>query len=266
MTESMTVAEPVLSAREDSVLWLTLNRPERLNAVSRPLYEALTAALAAADDDPSVRCIVLTGAGRAFCAGADLKAHAAGALPEDERRRYARAAQHANRALQRGARPVIAAVNGPAVGAGLELALSCDFIVAAADARLRFPELALGTFVGGGVLHTLPQRVGLARARELLLLGDFFTGDHAAAIGLANAAVPADRVTQAARELALRLAGCAPVPMRLARRLLVRSPRMSRRAVLRAEASALLECMATSDWAEGIAAHHEKRAPRYTGE
>jgi enoyl-CoA hydratase len=257
---------PVLRSTDRGVRWLTLNRPERLNAVSRELYAALAGAVAEADADPSVRAVVLTGAGRAFCAGADLKAHAEGERSEAERRRYARAAQRANARLQRCGKPCVAAVNGAAVGAGLELALSCDFLVVADDARLRLPELALGTFFGGGVAHTLPQRVGQARAKELLFLGDFFSGADAAAMGLAYSAVAAGRVREAAESLALRLAERAPIPLRLAKRLLRQAPAMSRAAVMRAEERALLECMGTRDWREGVLASREKRAPRYAGE
>jgi enoyl-CoA hydratase len=261
-----TSTSSVLSAAEGAVLWITLNRPDRLNAVNRELYDGLTVAVRLADRDATIRCVVVTGAGRAFCAGADLKAHADGAKPERERRRYARAAQRANRALQRCSRPVIAAVNGAAVGAGLELALSCDFIVVAEDAKLRLPELALGTFFGGGIAHTLPQRIGLARAKQLLFLGEFFTGSEAAALGLAYAAVPATAVPDAAKELAIRLGRLAPVPARLAKRLLDRAPLMRRSAVMRWEERALATCMGTHDWVEGIAAHREKREPRYIGE
>lgn len=257
---------PVLTATDGVIRWITLNRPDRLNAVSLELYEALAAAVRAADRDAGIRCVVLTGGGRAFCAGADLKAHSEGGKPERERRRYARAAQRANRALQRCGIAVVAAVNGAAVGAGLELALSCDFIIVADDAKLRLPELALGTFFGGGISHTLPQRVGLARAKQLLFLGEFFSGADAAEMGLANAAVPAAAVRDAAGQLAARLAGLAPVPVRLAKRLLRRAPRLSPAAVMEAEARALADCMGTRDWIEGIAASREKRDPRFTGE
>ncbi|MBR9989155.1 MAG: enoyl-CoA hydratase/isomerase family protein [Gemmatimonadetes bacterium] len=266
MTELAHGQHPVTSATDGHVRSLTLNRPDRLNAVSRALYEALTSAFEYAGKDDAVRCIILTGSGRAFSAGADLKAHAETPPTAAERKRYARAAQRANAAIQQCPKPVVAAVNGAAVGAGLELALSCDFIVVAEDAKLRLPELALGTFFGGGVAHTLPQRVGHARARELLFLGDFVSGARAAEIGLADVAVPADEVVDAAGELAARLAERAPVPMRLAKRLLGRAPRLSRRALMREEAAALAECMGTRDWEEGIAAFRERRAPRYTGE
>jgi len=264
---SENVGGPVLFERRGAALWVTLSRPERLNAVNLRLYRALVEGLAGVQVDgaDAVRAVVLTGAGRAFCAGADLEAHAESEMTEKERWRYVRAGQRANRALQRCAVPVVAAVNGAAVGGGLELALSCDFIVVASDARLRLPEVALGTFVGGGVLHTLPERVGRTRAAELLLLGDFFSGDDAAAMGLANRAVPAGSVHEAAGTIADRLAALAPLPLALVRRLLRRAPRMRRRAVMAAEARALARCMATEDWKEGVVAFREKRAPRYTG-
>ncbi|HEX6307539.1 MAG TPA: enoyl-CoA hydratase/isomerase family protein [Longimicrobiales bacterium] len=261
-----TEQQPLLTSRQGGVAWIQLNRPDRLNAVNLELYTALRAAVRAADAERSVRVVVLTGVGRAFCAGADLKAHAERPPTAAQRREYARAAQRANRALQGCGKPVIAAVNGAAVGAGLELALSCDLVIVAAEARLRFPELTLGTFFGGGIAYTLPQRVGMARTKELLFVGEFFTGADAAAMGLATAAVPAAAVEGEARALALKLADRAPLPLRLAKRLLSRAPGMSRRAVVRAEAQALVACMGTKDWAEGVTAMREKRAPRYTGE
>jgi len=257
---------PVLSERRGAVAWLTLNRPDRLNAVNLELYSALIGSIRDAVSDDSVRALVLTGTGRAFCAGADLKAHADSELTPDDRRRYAREAQKPNLLLQRCDKPVIAAVNGPAIGAGLELALSCDFIVVSRSAKLRMPEIALATFVGGGVTYTLQARVGAARAREIIMLGDFFDGEAAAAMGLADRAVDDGDVVRAAGELADRLAAQAPVSMKLAKRLLRRAPHMTRRDAMAAEARALEKCMATEDWREGIAAFAEKRPPRYTGQ
>jgi len=151
------------------------------------------------------------------------------------------------------------------VGAGLELALSCDFIVVADDAKLRLPEIALATFVGGGVFHTLPERVGLAKAREILLLGEFFSGAEAHRIGLADRTVPAADVLSTAESLAGRLAENAPISMAFARRLLRQAPRMRRRELMAAEARTLEKCMATEDWREGVLAVREKREPRYRG-
>ena len=247
------------------VLTLTLNRPERLNAVSFPMYEAIVKAVRAADGDDTVRAIVVTGQGRAFCVGADLEAHAGGEPTRGDRRRYVKMAQRANRALQRCTRPVIAAVNGHAIGAGMELALSCDMIVVADEAKLRFPELALGTFVGGGVTYTLPRRVGMARASELLLLGDFFTARDALQMGLVNRVVKATEVLEMSQQLAGRLAGRAPVSVRHAKTLLHTAHRFGRSTALGREERALLACMETEDWREGVRAFHERREPEYHG-
>ena len=256
---------PVLYEVIGPAAWLRLHRPDRLNAVNEALYEALIDGVRAAERDEAVRVIVVTGTGRAFCAGADLKAHAESDRTAKQRRQYARVAQRANLALQRCEKPVVAAVNGHAIGAGLELALSCDFIIVALDVKLRFPEVALGTFVGGGVTYTLPERVGILRARELLLLADFFTGADAMAMGLANRAVPAVQLEAVASALVERLAAQAPVPVALARQLLRRARRSSRRGMMDAETRALVRCMDTEDWREGVLAFSEKRPPRYTG-
>jgi enoyl-CoA hydratase len=245
---------------------LTLNRPDRLNAVSLGLYRALIEVLQQLERDPSVRAIVLTGTGRAFCVGADLKAHDADEPSPAEKRVYVRTAQRAHRRMQRGAKPIIAAVNGHAIGAGLELALSSDFVLVSESAKLRFPEIAIGTFVGGGTVYTLPRRVGLLRAKELLLLGDFFSPHDAVSWGLANRVLPAEQVLPAALELAAQLARRAPRSIAHARRLLNHAPHMDPRRALTLEANALLDCMQTRDWKEGLRAFHEKRDPEFTGE
>lgn len=255
----------VLEEREGPVLTLTLNRPHRLNAVNPELYSALLDALRRGEADPEVRAVVLAGAGRAFCAGADLKAHAAGPPEARDRARYVRLAQRVNRRLQLGRLPVVAAVHGPAVGAGLELALSADFMVVAEDARLRLPEVALGTFVGGGVVYTLADRVGVLKARELIYFGDFVSGREAAAMGMANRAVPTDRVREEALGDAHRLAERAPLSLAAAKRLIGPAGTVRRRRALREEARVLMELFGTEDWAEGVAAFREGRPPRYQG-
>lgn len=258
--------EPLLVRRVDAILLLTLNRPDRLNAVSLAMYEALAAELRSASDDPSVRCVVITGAGRAFCVGADLKSHGEGPPTGEERRRYVRIAQRVNRRIQLGPKPVVAAVNGHAIGAGLEMALSSDFMIVAEEAKLRFPEIALGTFVGGGVVYTLAERVGTMKARELIYLGDFLLGAEAARMGVANRAVPAGEVVEEAMALAARLAELAPRSLAYAKRLIGPAGTMTREEALRREARALEKVFGTRDWREGVAAFHEKRPPRFTGE
>lgn len=257
----------VLEERRGAVHLLTLNRPDRLNAVSPELYRHLDRALRSLARDPEVRAVVVTGAGRAFCVGADLKAHGAREPDAAFRRRYVFLAQKVNLRIQRLPVPVIAAVNGHAIGAGLELALSADLILVAEEAKLRLPEVALGTLFGGGVSYTLPGRVGVTRARELLLLSRFFRGEEAEAMGLANRALPSGDVLPQALEWARELAErAAPGSLRLARELLREAPHRTVEATLRAEGEGLLACMETEDWAEGVRAFHEKRTPRYRGE
>jgi len=259
--------KPLLVDRSnDQLIVARLNRPDRLNAVSLPLYQHFNILLDELTDDKHVRCLIVTGAGRAFCVGADLKAHGSTDPTARERREYVETGQRFYRRLQTVSIPVIAAVNGHAIGAGLELALSCDFLVVAQDAKLRLPEIGLGTFVGGGTVYTLAQRVGVARAKELIMLGEFFSGREAEAMGLANRSVHAGRVLDVAFDYARRLARQAPVSMRLAKDLLDRAQRLDFETAMQHEAEALLQCMGTRDWKEGIDAFHEKRAPRYTGE
>ncbi|MBX3462012.1 MAG: enoyl-CoA hydratase/isomerase family protein [Planctomycetes bacterium] len=249
----------------DPVRVLTLHRPERLNAVTEPLYRRLAAELEAAAADPAVRAVVLAGAGRAFCVGADLQAHAASARGDDDKRRYAQLGQDAAAAILRCDKPVVGAVHGHAIGAGLELALACDLTVVAEDAKLRFPELGLGTFVGGGTTVTLVERVGMTRAKELLLLGRFFSGRDAAAWGLCNEAAPADAVPERARSLAAEAAAMAPRSVAWCKRLLREARERTLAEALAAEAEALAGCLGTEDWHEGLAAFRERRPPRFTG-
>lgn len=256
-------AAPVLAERSGHTLTLTLHRPERLNAVTEGMYHALIAQLRGADADPGVRVVVLRGAGRAFSTGADLTAHAGAERTVDQRRDYAALGADAVRTAATIRMPVVAAVHGYAIGAGAELATGVDFLVAAEDAVLAFPELGLGTYPGGGVTARLPQLVGLARARELLFTGRRFTGAEAAQWGLAYRAVPADQLDAAVGTLADALAAAAPVPTAQLKRDLY-APRGVAEA-LAAEVEALVRCMGTADWREGLAAFAEKRPPRFEG-
>lgn len=265
-TEPDAPSDVLTGSREGPLLTLTLNRPHRLNAVSLPLYERLIAALEDADADRDIRCVILTGSGRAFCAGADLKAHRDRPQSPEERRRYIDMAQRANHLTQTIGTPVVAAVNGHAIGAGLELALSADFAIVAEDAKLRLPEVALGTFIGGGAAYTLAERVGVLKAREIVCLGDFFTGAEAAAMGVLNKAVPATEVLPASTRLAQRLARRAPIPLAAAKKLIGPASALPREEALARERAALEEIFGTADWAEGLAAFHEQRSPEYKGE
>ena len=169
-------------------------------------------------------------------------------------------------AIMRCSKPVVAAVHGHAIGAGLELALACDLSVVAVEAKLRFPELGLGTFVGGGTTFTLVERVGMTRARELLLLGRFFRGDDAAGWGLCNEAAAAQEVPERADRLAAEVAAQAPRSVALAKRLLREARDRTIEQALVAERDALAACIGTPDWREGLAAFRDKRTPEFRGE
>ncbi|MFQ5746512.1 MAG: enoyl-CoA hydratase/isomerase family protein [Gemmatimonadota bacterium] len=262
----MPTENSVVMAMEGRVATIRLNRPEKLNAVSLQLYRQLSGSLADVGDRTDVRAVVLTGEGRAFCVGADLEAHGRNPGDRASRAAYVAAAQSVAGTIRSLRIPVVAAVNGHAIGAGLELALACDLGVVAEDAKLRFPEIGLGTFVGGGATANLVRRVGLARAKELVLLCPMFSGAEAVEMGLLNRATPAADVFPTALELAAELAGRAPLPMALAKDLLGRAGGLDPDAVLDLEAEALLLCMETADWREGIEAFRDKRDPRFTGE
>ncbi|GCE41635.1 enoyl-CoA hydratase/isomerase family protein [Rhodococcus sp. USK10] len=253
----------VLATRSGSTATLALNRPDRLNAVSEELYQTLIDELVAADSDPDVRAVVITGAGRAFCVGADLKAHKSGTRSREEQARYLDLGQRVCEQIQSMDTPVVAAVNGYALGAGAEMAVSADFLVVAEDAQLGFPEVSIGTFVGGGVTNRLPRLVGLRRATDMLILGERFTGAEAVEWGLAHSAVAADALLDAAHALADTLAGKAPLSLARMKAALRRNDPLD--VVLETEPQELLALMGTQDWAEGVAAFAERRTPIFQG-
>lgn len=191
---------------DGGVRLITLNRPERLNAIVPELLVALAAAIDAANADPQIGAILLTGAGRAFCAGDDLKDFATQVGSEAETRVYIEQIQEVTRAIARGTKPVVGAIHGWAVGGGLEWVINCDFAIAAEGTRFFFPEIGWGLFVTGGVTHLLPRIVGLAKARELIMLGEKFDARQAQDWGLVHRVVPEARLRDEALALARRLA------------------------------------------------------------
>ncbi|QBI19415.1 enoyl-CoA hydratase/isomerase family protein [Egibacter rhizosphaerae] len=252
----------VHSEVEDGICHVRLDRPDRLNAVSEELYADLEAVLEGVAGYPTVRAIVLTGEGRAFCAGADLKAHADRTRTPAERRAYVWAGQRICRFLQQMPQPVVAGVHGHAIGAGAEIAWSADVVIAAEDVQFRLPEIGLGTFVGGGVVQRLPLLVGHLRAKQLLLLGRPVSGVQAAAWGLATEAVASERVQERAVEVARELADQPARPLRLAKQALNRAGALTPDEALTYEAESLLECMGTDDWERGVQTFTDDRGDR----
>ena len=197
--------ETVLSDCEEGVRTLTLNRPQSLNAMNRSLIDDVAHAFDDANRDPGTRVILLTGAGRAFCAGDDRKAHV---HPQDEAeaRDLVDAIQRVTRAMVLGEKPVVGAINGWAVGGGFEWAINCDLSIWARGARAFFPEVSLNLFVTGAVTAILPAMVGLVRAREMLYLGRQYDAEELRRMGLAWRVVDDDDLLEACREVSLEMA------------------------------------------------------------
>ncbi|MBK9028928.1 MAG: enoyl-CoA hydratase/isomerase family protein [Propionivibrio sp.] len=254
----------VLYQSNDGIAEIRLNRPQRLNAVTQQLYDDLNAALGRAEADGEVRVVLLTGEGRAFCVGADLKEHKAGRTAYD-RRQYLHGEQIVCKRLMQLSKPVVAAVNGFALGAGAEMAIASDFVLMAASAQIGLPEISIGTFLGGGVTYLLPRLVGLAKARELVFLGERINGEEAVRIGLANRALPDEGFLEAAREFAGRIASKAPLSMQLAKKQLNTAAESTLDAALTAELEGMMFVGTTQDWQEGIDAFAEKRSPIFKG-
>ena len=212
--------DTVLSTLEEgAVRCIALNRPERLNAMNRQLIDEVARAFDDANADTATRVILFTGQGRAFCAGDDRRAHI---HPESEAeaRDLVEAIQRATRSIIFGAKPVVGAINGWAVGGGFEWAINCDFPIWGESAKGFFPEVSLNLFVTGGVTTLLPALVGLNKAREMLFLGQRYSAQDLAEAGLAWRVVPDDRLIDEARAVARQLAELPQLPVQAMKRVL----------------------------------------------
>ncbi|MDE3074038.1 MAG: enoyl-CoA hydratase/isomerase family protein [Chloroflexota bacterium] len=258
------MTSPVLLEREDHLAFLTLNRPEALNALDRPTVLALRDAVRGLRDDPQTRVVVLGGSGeRAFSVGADLKERRAMATPEVLTLRSL--IVETVRELNTLNKPVIAAVRGFALGGGFEVALACDLLIAGEGATFGFPEVTLGIIPGAGGTQTLTRAVGKARAKELIFTGRRFGAHEALQFGVAARVVPDDQVQTAARELAGSIAKNAPLAVQQAKRVMDLGSEVDLGTAWQLEAEAYNLCLLTEDRDEGLRAFAEKRQPQYKG-
>jgi len=253
----------LLVERADSVLLLTLNRQETLNSLSEYMLTRLRDALTEARDDDAVRAVILTGAGRSFSSGGDLATHGVEELP-DIRRRLRSLYAPVIGALREMEKPVIAAVNGVAAGAGMSLALACDFRLAATTARFVQVFVRRGLIPDAGSTFFLPRLLGLAAATELVMCGDDVDAHQALRIGLVNQVVPDAELLAVARELAERLA-TGPYSLGLIKRALNLSLSSDLHTQLRHEEDLQALAMQSADYREGVAAFKEKRAAQFKG-
>jgi 2-(1,2-epoxy-1,2-dihydrophenyl)acetyl-CoA isomerase len=256
----------LVTTTDDGVRAVTLNRPERLNAVNPALAAELPAALDEAARDDAVRAVVLTGAGRGFCAGLDLAEPAM--LGDGSRAERLDALAWVGRwveAVVACEKPVIAAVNGAAAGAGFGLALACDLRLVSAAATLTAGYARRGLSPDAGVTYFLPRLVGLSRAADIVLTGRDVPADEAERIGLASRVLPADGFAEAALAYAAQLAAGPPVALALSKRLLLQSFDRPLEAQLRDELAHIKTCFATADVREALTAFREKRRPAFAG-
>lgn len=266
------MTSPLLIEQDGQILTVTLNQPERRNPISdQSMVDALCEAMADADADMGVRVVILTGAGTAFSSGGDLKQMKAGAglravLPAQTRRNYKTGIQRLPLMFQALEVPVIAAVNGPAIGAGLDLATMCDVRVAAESAKFAESFVKLGIIPGDGGAWLLPRIVGFSRATELALTGEMFDAKTALAYGLVSHVVPDGELMAKAREIAGKIAANPPHAVRMTKRLLREGQTSGLANILEMSAAMQSLAHATKDNDEAIDAFIEKRSPVFRGE
>jgi enoyl-CoA hydratase len=246
------------------VVTVTVNRTAALNALDGPTLTALLEAFTALAREPGVRCVILTGAGdKAFVAGADIKAMMA--MTPAEAGALAAISHRLGEAIAGLPAPVIAAVNGFALGGGCELALCCDFIYAARSARFGLPEVGLGVIPGLGGTQRLPRRIGLARASELLFTGKVVDADEALRLGIANAVLEPGELLPRVRAVAEAIASRAPLAVAAAKRAAREGAELPLGPAIELERELFSSLFATADQKEGMRAFVEKRAAGWTG-
>jgi enoyl-CoA hydratase len=255
--------EFVAVEQAEAVATVTIRRPDKLNALNPRVVAELTSAFRSLAAEGDVRAAILTGAGKAFVAGADIAEMAA--MTTVEAKRFADAGHALGALIEALPFPVIAAVNGFALGGGCELALACDFIHAADVAKLGQPEVNLGVIPGFGGTQRLARRVGIARARELVYTGDMLTAEQALAAGLVNAVHPAAELLLRVRDVALKIASRGPLAVAAAKRVMLRGEGIDLAAANELEAQAFSALFGTEDQRAGMKAFLEKKKATFTG-
>ncbi|MFD9725505.1 enoyl-CoA hydratase/isomerase family protein [Streptomyces sp. NPDC059072] len=267
MTEAPAQDATILHRTDNNVSWITLNRPDAMNALTWDQRERVIALLADASADPAIRAVVVTATGKGFCAGADLRG---GPAPTDRvagdvARMIRLGAQRLITAVLDCEKPVLAAVNGTAAGIGAHLALACDLVIAADTARFIEVFVRRGLVPDGGGAYLLPRLVGPQKAKELMFFGDALPAADAERLGLVNKVVAPEDLEAAAREWAERLAQGPTRAIAMTKQLVNASLDSDRATALAAEATAQEINMTTADANEGVASFVERRTPKYLG-
>jgi enoyl-CoA hydratase/carnithine racemase len=261
------VFDNIILTKEDGSAWITLNRPEKLNALVGKMREELFAALDEAAEDETVRTIVITGAGRGFCAGGDIDFMAELRANKDIEgfRKLLESGRRIVSRIRSIEKPVVAMINGPAAGAGLNLALACDIRITSETAKFSQAFTKIGLHPDWGGTFFLPRLVGTALACEMIFTGDVITARDALRIGLVNQVVPAEDLYAITREMAAKMAARPPRAIALAKRAIYQGVEKDLTAMLDYEMEAQADCFGSEDAAEGIRAFLERREPKFTG-
>jgi len=260
--------QTLLVSREEGVTTVTLNRPERLNAFNTLMRQEITRIAEELKDDEETRVIVITGAGRAFCAGGDVRemANRTGAPPAgDPRDNFRQGGMRAVLALREIDKPIIAAVNGPAAGGGMGLALCCDIRIASENATFGQVFVKRGLVPDWGASWFLPRLVGTSKACELIWTGEMIDANEAERLGIVSRVVPADDLLKVSKELAAKIAKGAPLAIRMSKLAIFKGLQMDLATELEFEAYGQAVCMRTEDHREGVKAFLEKREPVFKG-
>lgn len=251
--------------RLDGIEIWTIDGEARRNALSRAMVAELLENLARVRDDRAIRCVVLTGKGdKAFCAGADLKERAG--MSAEEVHRFHQSLRDGFRGIEAAPQAFVAALNGAALGGGLEMALACDLRVAAEGVEMGLPEVGLGIIPGAGGTVRLPRAIGVARAKDLILTGRRVGATEALSIGLVSRVAPAGTLREVALEVAGQVARNAPISIRQAKRAIDGGLHLDLDAALAHENRMYQDCLGTKDRVEALRAFAEKRKPVFTGE
>lgn len=258
--------ETILFEKKESVAKITLNRPHALNAMNDVMFREIGEALEDSENDSAIRVVVITGSGRAFCTGVDLKFSKEKLNSQQAREDFYRYGNRVKmRRIEEMSKPVIAAVNGFALAGGFEIMLACDLAIAAEDARIGDQHMAYGFFGAGGSPYRLPLLVGIRKAKELIFTGKWISGKEAERIGLVNRAVPADQLQSAVDELVAQLVDKSPVAMRITKAYINRTAFIDSDPRLELLIMSALVNHASEDSEEGMRAFAEKRKPVYKG-
>jgi enoyl-CoA hydratase len=253
----------IILEKKGGIGYLTLNRPEVFNAISQQLIEEMRDALEWVNNDGEIKVLIITGAGKGFQAGADIRELRR--MKPLDLLRWNEGFVRINAAIEKLRQPVIAAINGLALGGGLELAMSCQIRIAVQDAKLGLPEVKLGIIPGAGGTQRLPRLIGRGRAYEMLLTGEPITAEEAWRIGLVNRVVPKGEAVQAAEEMALRIMANGPIAVEMCKDAVEIGMDLPMENAVQYSLKNCITCFSTEDMVEGTTAFLEKRKAEFRG-